>query len=201
MITLNCKEVVFGKFPNGGINLPVGGLSLLSDNVVKLAYEDDADFLRLALVKGWLDDMNCMASLYLAYMPHSRMDRANGHYAVGLKAACQLVNSLNFQRVIVREPHSPITVEWLSAATVDNWCADRLAGVVKDGEFDSVFFPDFGARQRYGEVHGLPAAYGNKTRDFLTGDITGLEVVGDVGANVLIVDDLCSRGGTFVAGL
>lgn len=82
MITLNGKEVVFGKFPNGEINLPVGDLSLLANNEVKLIYEDDADFMRLALVKCWLDDMNCTASLYLAYMPHSRMDRANGHYAV-----------------------------------------------------------------------------------------------------------------------
>lgn len=200
MITLNGKEVAFGKFPNGEINLPVGDLLLLADNEVKLVYEDDSDFLRLALVKSWLDDMNCSASLYLAYMPHSRMDRANGHYAVGLKAACQLVNSLNFQKVIVREPHSRSTVDWLTGATVDNWCRDRLARVVKAGGFDSVFFPDFGAKQRYGEGHELPTAHGKKTRDFLSGDITGLVAVGDVGANVLIVDDLCSRGGTFVAG-
>lgn len=68
MITLNGKEVVFGKFPNGEINLPVGGLSLLTNNEVKLVYEDDSDFIRLALVKGWIDDMNCTATLYLAYM-------------------------------------------------------------------------------------------------------------------------------------
>lgn len=200
MITLNGKEVNFGKFPNGETNLPVGNLTLLADNEVKLTYEDDSDFMRLALVKAWIDDMNCAASLYLAYMPHSRMDRANGHYAVGLKAACQLVNSLNFQEVIVREPHSPSTVNWLNSAKVDNWCADRLVRVVEDGGFDSVFFPDFGAKQRYGEGHELPTSYGKKTRDFLTGEITGLELIGDVGANVLIVDDLCSRGGTFVAG-
>jgi len=102
--------------------------------------------------------------------------------------------------VVTREPHSPSTIEWLNGATADNWCADRLAEVAKDGEFDSLFFPDFGAKQRYGEGHELPTAYGKKTRAFLTGDITGLEVFGDVGKNVLIVDDLCSRGGTFVAG-
>ena len=46
---------------------------------------------------------------------------------------------------------------------------------------------------------GLPIAFGIKNRDWKTGEILGLAVMGaDVsGKNVLIVDDICSKGFTF----
>ena len=47
----------------------------------------------------------------------------------------------------------------------------------------------------------LPYAYGIKKRDWATGKIQGLEAAGCTemikGSNILIVDDICSRGGTF----
>ena len=45
----------------------------------------------------------------------------------------------------------------------------------------------------------LPIAFGIKNRDWKTGEILGLAVMGaDVsGKNVLIVDDICSKGFTF----
>jgi ribose-phosphate pyrophosphokinase len=46
---------------------------------------------------------------------------------------------------------------------------------------------------------GLPIAFGIKNRDWKTGEILGLDVVGaDVNdKKVLIVDDICSKGFTF----
>ena len=46
---------------------------------------------------------------------------------------------------------------------------------------------------------GLPIAFGIKNRDWKTGEILGLDVVGaDVkDKKVLIVDDICSKGFTF----
>ena len=47
----------------------------------------------------------------------------------------------------------------------------------------------------------LPYAFGIKRRDWKTGKIEGLDVAGDIdiiaNKNVLIVDDICSKGGTF----
>ena len=46
-----------------------------------------------------------------------------------------------------------------------------------------------------------PYAFGLKRRDWETGKIEGLDVAGNVGdiagKDILIVDDICSRGGTF----
>ena len=64
-----------------------------------------------------------------------------------------------------------------------------------------MFYPDEGAGKRYSGMIPLPYAFGIKKRDWATGQIQGLDVAGDVdnisGKNILIVDDICSRGGTF----
>jgi ribose-phosphate pyrophosphokinase len=64
-----------------------------------------------------------------------------------------------------------------------------------------LFFPDEGAMKRYSTMFDLPYTFGIKKRDWTTGQIKGLEVTGQTeeltGSVVLIVDDICSKGGTF----
>ena len=64
-----------------------------------------------------------------------------------------------------------------------------------------MFYPDEGAGKRYSGMIPLPYAFGIKKRDWATGQIKGLDVAGDTenisGKNILIVDDICSKGGTF----
>ena len=63
------------------------------------------------------------------------------------------------------------------------------------------FYPDEGAMKRYSGLLDLPYAFGIKKRDWKTGVIKGLDVAGSTelieGNDVLIIDDICSRGGTF----
>lgn len=200
MIFLNHYPVIFGRFPNGELNLPVEGLDIRLVNHIKFVYDDDSDFLKLALVKGLIDDMNGTAMLYMTYMPYSRMDRPNGHYAVSLKAVAKMINNMDFEYVTIREPHSPATVDLIDNCLVDNWCQAHVNHTINLGNYDSIFFPDAGAMKRYDMPNIMPIAIGSKTRDFLSGNINGLKIIGEVGKNVLIVDDLCSRGGTFIEG-
>ena len=62
-------------------------------------------------------------------------------------------------------------------------------------------FPDSGAGKRYfGFSDAHPVLFGIKNRDFDTGkigDVQFPEVIPALGSRALIVDDLCSRGGTF----
>ena len=50
-------------------------------------------------------------------------------------------------------------------------------------------------------MFNIPYAFGIKKRDWSTGKINGLDVSGMTdmiaGKHILIVDDICSRGGTF----
>ena len=56
--------------------------------------------------------------------------------------------------------------------------------------------------KRYSGLVNEPYAFGIKKRNWETGTIEGLDVAGAVdlikGKDILIVDDICSRGGTFL---
>lgn len=62
-------------------------------------------------------------------------------------------------------------------------------------------FPDNGAANRYKNMGFKNVLIGHKDRDFQTGEIKKLDIVGDVsnarGRKVIICDDLSSYGGTF----
>ena len=64
-----------------------------------------------------------------------------------------------------------------------------------------MFYPDEGAMKRYSGMIARPYAFGIKDRDWSTGQIKGLKAGGSVksikDSTVLIVDDICSRVGTF----
>jgi ribose-phosphate pyrophosphokinase len=54
--------------------------------------------------------------------------------------------------------------------------------------------------KRYSGDFQMPYAFGMKKRDWETGQILGLDLVNKeaiIDKSVLIVDDICSRGGTF----
>jgi ribose-phosphate pyrophosphokinase len=65
-----------------------------------------------------------------------------------------------------------------------------------------VFFPDEGAMKRYSDmINDIPYAFGIKKRDWATGKILGLDIMNAElvkDKNILIIDDICSRGGTFL---
>jgi ribose-phosphate pyrophosphokinase len=101
--------------------------------------------------------------------------------------------------VYVRDAHSNVSLALLDR--VLNFDVTFYIGkaVVLSGA-NAIFYPDEGAMKRYSYQSELPYAFGMKKRDWKTGQIQGLdiinaEVVKD--KNVLIVDDICSRGGTF----
>lgn len=142
----------------------------------------------------------------MPYIPHARMDRVQELEDVfTLKYFCQVINSLHFDKVIVRDAHSNVSLALLDRV-IDLSPIGEIKEAIKrtekyEGEIPILFFPDEGAMKRYSVPPiNLPYAFGIKKRDWSTGKILGLqlmnsEVVKD--NNVLIVDDICSRGGTF----
>ena len=121
-----------------------------------------------------------------------------------MKVFANIINSLKFDIVSVYNVHSNV-----SEALINN-IRPQLPeyDVRKSIELykpDVIFFPDEGACKRYSDLKsvkesGLPVAFGIKKRDWKTGKILGLDVVTDTDLTykkVLIVDDICSAGGTF----
>jgi ribose-phosphate pyrophosphokinase len=205
MLMLNGWELETGKFPNGESWVNIRNqFEVKSHNQIKMIFESNDDLVNLLFLKKHLDEMGVQSRLVAEYLPYSRMDRYNGHYAFSLKYIAEFINSLGFYSVVISEPHSDVTPALISRVRRYDWIADKLTIICNLIEFDPaqdlLCFPDAGAVKRYGGELSLPYCYGQKVRDFQTGNITGLNLVSvaEKARKVLIVDDLCSRGGTFL---
>lgn len=206
MIKLNDLIVNIGSFPDGTMLIKQ---DIPETDRVTLSwfYENDRETLALIYLANHLrahgkDNIH----LYMPYIPNARQDRVKTEEDIfTLKYFAGIINSLDFKTVTVLDPHSTV-----SEALINNIVIQKPAEIIKDvilriteaeGAAPSMFYPDEGAGKRYSGMIPLPYAFGIKRRDWATGQIKGLDVAGDVeniqGKNILIVDDICSRGGTF----
>jgi ribose-phosphate pyrophosphokinase len=208
MIKLNGCVVEQNRFPDGTLALKEMDFSVLSDNFVNWIdwmYDGDEEmFTIMSLVD--LIRRNSQGRIYLKmpYLPNARMDRIKTDTEnFALKVFANWINGLGFDRIFVENVHSNVS-NALVNNIVDSLPDDDIKTITKDYDFDVIFFPDEGACKRYKDMDvikelGLPIAFGIKNRDWKTGEILNLDVMGaDVkGKKVLIIDDICSKGFTF----
>ena len=206
MIIVGNVEIKQGQFPDGTLLMkfdPNGDEFDTRGNIlVEWYYENDAELFSLICVKRHLDRVYSYSDVVLEmpYIPHARMDRVKSDEDVfTLKYFCEVINSLNFKVVHVRDAHSNVSLALLNNVEempITNYVLDAIF----EAQADVLFFPDEGAMKRYSGGFDIPYAFGMKKRDWKTGQIQGLDIINAEAVkdkNVLIVDDICSRGGTF----
>lgn len=206
MIRVGNVEIKQGQFPDGTLLMkfdPNGDeFDPRGNMLVEWYYENDAELFSLICVKRHLDRVYSYSDvvLYMPYIPHARMDRVKSDADVfTLKYFCEIINSLNFKIVHVRDAHSNVSLALLDNV-VDEGVENYIHKATIASKADALFFPDEGAMKRYSDKSEKPYAFGMKKRDWETGKILGLDIINAEnikGKNVLIVDDICSRGGTF----
>lgn len=201
-ISIPCGK---NKFPDGSLLIkldPRKMTGVTKTVTVKWLYEGDSELFTLICVKRHIDyyfhDSDVV--LDMPYIPHARMDRVKSTEDVfTLKYFAEVINSLHFTAVYVRDAHSNVSLALIN--NVYDWGVRGYIEIAaeKSGA-QALFFPDEGAMKRYSEQSPMPYAFGMKKRDWETGKILGLDIINTeniVGKDVLIVDDICSRGGTF----
>lgn len=198
MIKIDNVIIEQGHFPDGTL---LTKFPYVSDDCVhiKWNYENDAELFTLICARRHYATQK--AILTMPYIPHARQDRVkNADDVFTLKYFCEVINSLNFEAVLVLDPHSNV-----SLALLDNAVVIPVKSYISDALYrcknNAIFFPDEGAMKRYADdFTQYPFAFGMKKRDWGTGKILGLDILQSeniVGKDVLIIDDICSRGGTF----
>lgn len=186
---------------------------------VRAMLKDSDGLIALAQIKSILDKQpRSNVKLYLYYLPYSRYDRPmTGQFdAFSLKVFTTLINAMNFAQVEIYDNHSEVGTSLLDRCTNKSQpeCISLLNFILGgDGKgakglfdltkYDALIIPDAGAAKKVREVakkFGIKKVItADKTRDVSTGEITGTEVYGDVtGLNVLIADDICDGGFTFI---
>lgn len=170
--------------------------------VIEWLYEGDDELFTLICLKRHLDThfSNPEIVLDMPYIPHARQDRIKREDDVfTLKYFCEVINSLNFKLIHVRDAHSNVSLALLNNV-FETPIQYPIKRAIDFSEAEILFFPDEGAMKRYSEKANLPYAFGMKKRDWTTGKILGLDIINAEivkDKKVLIVDDICSRGGTF----
>lgn len=205
--------VASGVFPDGAVWLKVTDALPAFARLMRIratAMRDMNDFMLLAqLVEAVRHQTDVLVShLELPWLPWARQDR---HMVAGdsfaLKVFASQLNTLKFDKVKVLDPHSD------AAAVIDNFVAiPQEAGLLQSAALQHQFqqnalmlvAPDAGALKKIDAVAravgAVEYAILSKKRDVVSGNLTGFALVaGDVsGRDLLIVDDLCDAGGTFI---
>lgn len=217
MIRVNGKIVEQNRFPDG--TLAMNFVSEISKgcytefgelyqnkNYIEWLYDSDSEmFTIMCIVDIIRRNGGEYISLDMPYTPHARMDRIKSPTEnFTLKVFANWVNSLNFDKIRVLNIHSNV-----SEALINNIESElpefHIMKVNMAYRPDIIFFPDEGACKRYSDMQiikdiNLPIAFGIKKRDWKTGDILDLDIIGGEivkDKKVLIVDDLVSAGYTF----
>ena len=160
-------------------------------------------------LRRWLQEIPIY--LTLPTCPYQRQDRqCVGGEPFSLKAFAHIINCLNYTKVTIFDAHSDVVggvFDRVSLITQSEIIGkfDKLNAKVNE---DRPIFvsPDAGANKKTSELATL---YGHqyfiradKLRDLATGKIKEIVVVSDKdqveGQNVLIIDDLIDKGGTFM---
>ena len=207
----NELEIETGTYPGGEIRVKVlhpWQIQNAQKAVITAKIRCAGGIQALAQLKSVIDHYGPVhdTSLYMGYVPYARQDRvcAEGE-ANAIKVFAGQINAMEFNKVVTVDNHSDV-----STALINN-----VANMTKEDLFENIAIPfedydvfvapDFGAAK---EVQALTIKYdkrfvqGFKKRNPDTGALTGFGHYCPEGElddlHVLIIDDLCDGGGTFL---
>lgn len=219
MIRINDKEVSINHFPDKTLLLKEAITDVFSAEYrttndknapieIKWNYENNEELLVLYFLTRHIQAAGYHnLILKMPYIPNARQDRVkNPEDVFTLKYFAELINSLNFTEVRVLDAHSNVSLALIDRVRQDTPQSyiEKVIDEIEqeNGKKPLMFYPDEGAQKRYSGMITLPYCFGIKNRDWSTGEIKELSVAGETeliaGNDVLIVDDICSYGGTFI---
>lgn len=155
---------------------------------------------------------NSQLKLFIPYFPYARQDRVmNSFEAFSLKVIAKLINDLEYDQVFIVDPHSDVTpalinnVQVIDQLEVFTSRFSRLQSFCKEHK-PVIIAPDAGAVKKASKIavqYGLELIVASKLRDTKTGEIlrSTLNLHHEkqlLNKSVLIVDDICDGGRTFV---
>lgn len=214
------SEVKYKRFlfPGGEIGIQIEDIASINntDRPIEITarIQDSNDLFALALIRdAILRIKKIKIDLVLPYIPYGRQDKAhNPGESFSLKVFADYINSLNFDSVTSFDCHSEVT-----NAVFNNFKEiDRLEILGKYGTGGALstllssqkvllVSPDVGANKKIAKIAGFfnykSFIRADKLRELQTGKIIETIVYCDdlKGQDILVADDICEKGGTFIA--
>ena len=188
-----------------------------------LIYKNDLDLMRIALMKDALQEIigyDVKYTLSMPYHPYARQDRVcTDGDAFSLRVAVNMIRSLNFDKIYVQDPHSNVLAGMYPAGMLEIQSQDIvLMNLIRWNLSKSenpkslvLIAPDEGAFKKtealLDKFHGFAFQDVSmircfKKRDPKTGKILSVECLDEIpnkSVTVVVTDDICDGGGTFIA--
>lgn len=169
------------------------------------------DLIQVLMVSDAIDRFyghDIKKQLFMPYAPYARQDRVcTAGEAFSLKVLGDMINSCNFNGVVVDDAHSDVVCAVIDRCT----SMSQALGFREYMSRNQIQFaagwtlvaPDGGALKKCTDVAKVckptNLVTAEKVRDLSTGIISGTQVHGDVlGQICWIVDDICDGGYTFI---
>lgn len=204
-LLVNGSEVKFETtiFPDGTSQVWKVAEPLFEDDDIKILwmFESEAELFHVCQLAQLTQKLSRQEDSVLVapYLPYARQDKGidNG-LSFALDTFTYILYHANICRIETFDRHSNTqTNSYIESETAEGFHKAIF-------NHDVVCFPDKGALARYeGSFPNVPMVYCEKVRNQQTGEITGLILNGsnlyDIdGKRVLIVDDICDGGMTFI---
>lgn len=197
---INGKGYKVVKFPDGELHLELDSLNRKEPVAVKCRITNsDELFLMMQLhdvLKRQCIEVDIIEIYYLMGMRCDRLFDMNRPFTLSLVS--DVINAFGARCVCLYEPHSDRALRLIKNSS--RCCmTEFLVGKLRDRDKYFLVAPDKGASERY---LGFDfSVICQKHRDEATGNLTGFSArpltnVSD--RSLLVVDDLCDGGGTFV---
>lgn len=199
MIFIDDNKVNIRRFPDGTFSQRIP----LTIEKIEWRYETDREIIDIFYIVKHLNSKGVLPEIYIPYLPNARMDRTKEDDEVfTLDYFSELLNTLKFSCVYVLDPHSKVCLEKINGikALSPEIFIKNTVSMIDDPNL-VVYHPDKGSVDRYSKMLNSPYAYGNKKRE---GDTINLELLNrDLvkDKNVLLIDDICSAGGSFTKSM
>jgi len=172
-----------------------------AENYILWLFENEGELIHVCqLAQLCYEVLDSSIDLVCPYLPYGRQDKdvANDK-SFALITFKEILYNAGITRIESFDPHSKTDMIYpMTNATP----AEFHRSLITKNEYDLLCFPDKGAAERYMRASSKPSIYAEKNRDQLTGIITGLNIITNgqevTGRKILIVDDICDGGMTFI---
>ena len=191
-------------FPDGTSQIWKLDDSIMSnenENYILWMFESEAELIHVCqIAQLCYEAFDSSVDLICPYLPYGRQDKdVLNTQSFALTTFKEILYHAGITRIEAFDPHSATDMVYPAKFTTP---ADFHKYVINKGEHDLICYPDEGAALRYAGKGSLPHVFAKKTRNQLTGEITGLTILTNgqniTGAKVLIIDDICDGGMTFI---
>jgi ribose-phosphate pyrophosphokinase len=202
MIPVNEHHITPTVFPDGTQQVWQLAPALMAASTWHICWSFAAEAELITLIQ--LSDLGTGRPMHLElpYLPYGRQDKAVSNEATfGLQSFIRVLRLCAFDSITVMDPHSQVVMDALPHCRAIYPHA-QVTAAIHDTQATAIAYPDAGAVRKYTAIYQTDCRIisGRKVRNQQTGVLTDTAIEGDPADHtVLIVDDICDGGRTFVA--